>query len=100
MAEYETLNHFNTDSNAHLQWLFYGQMNKAVVERTPAGDPAVNKAALKKLGEEAAILLSYREQRDVRKFLTSLTEGLIDGVYRPSYKVCGALTSRLSCGEA
>jgi hypothetical protein len=99
MAEFETLNHFNTDSNSHLQWLFYGQMGKKVVDRTPGGDPAVNKAALKNLGEEAAILLAYREQRDVRKFLTSLEEGLIDGVYRPSYKIPGTVSSRLSAGS-
>jgi DNA polymerase I-like protein with 3'-5' exonuclease and polymerase domains len=100
MEVYKTLNHFNSDSNAHLQWLFYGQMGKAVVERTEKGDPAVNKAALKKLGEEAALLLAYREQRDVRKFLTSLSDATIDGKYRPSYKVPGAVSSRLSCGEA
>jgi DNA polymerase-1 len=98
--QYQQVQHFNLDSNSHLKWLFFDRMRLPVLERTEKGEPSVGKKTLNKMGGVAKILLEYRSQRDVRKFLTSLEENQIDGKFRPSYKVVGTVSSRLSCGDA
>jgi DNA polymerase I-like protein with 3'-5' exonuclease and polymerase domains len=94
-------NHFNLDSPKHLQWLLYGQLKLSPPDTTEKGDPSVDKTSLKMLSSTFSplkSLLEYRTHRDVLKFLVSLESSIIDGMYRPSYKVPGPVTSRLSCG--
>ncbi len=101
MTEFSNTNHFNTDSSKHLQWLLYGQIKLVPPDTTEGGDPSVDKTSLTSLSAEfppLKELLQYRTKRDVLKFLTSLEANIIDGVYRPSYKVPGPVTSRLACG--
>lgn len=98
VQEAKVTQHFNVSSNDHLSWLFYERVHMPVKRVTDKGNPAVDKKALELMGGPADKLLKYRKERDLLKFLHSLASNIIDGAYRPQYRLAGTLTQRLSCG--
>ena len=100
MEEAKTVNHFNTDSPKQLVWLLYTAMQLPVQrwttkERTA---PSADAKAISLMGEVGRRLIAYRNQRDVRKFVTALGNVQHEGVLYASLKNPGTCTGRLAGG--
>lgn len=89
---------FNIDSTQQLQWLLYERLFYTCPIKTEKGLPSVGKKAFPHLGELGKLLKQYRELRDRRKFVTSLSNVQRDGIFYPSVKVHGTVTGRSSGG--
>jgi len=93
------VNHFNTDSNDHLCWLFYDQLGYPVAKRTPSGAPSVAKATLGKFGTAGKLLAKYRKKRDEAKFVVGLLDSMRQGRVHCDVRVHGTISGRCSSGR-
>lgn len=94
------------DSSEDLKSLLFDKLNLPIIEKTPAGAPAVGTPALEKLKKEdkflhpiIPLLIKYNE---VQKLLSTYTHSLFDlvmedGRIYADLKAHGARTGRLSC---
>jgi hypothetical protein len=91
---------FNIDSPKQLAWLLYQELGYKVVTRTEKGDPSVDNKSLIIFGELGDILRKYRKLRDKLKFVSSLEEVQIRGVFHPTMRISGTITGRASGGNS
>jgi len=107
MAELVGKNHFNVDSNAQLQWLFFNKLKippirfvekKQGGRRVKTDNPSVDKKALPLLGKTTRPLINYRKVRDTRKFATTILNVSVNDVVHPFLTVAGTVTGRQSGG--
>ncbi len=99
-------NFFNTDSNKHLQWLFFDELQITPVRyvekkihgrRVSTDNPSVDKKALPLLGSITKPLLTYRKERDKRKFIKTIENASQeDGKIHPFLTIAGTITGRLA----
>lgn len=104
-AAAESAQHFNLQSNAHKQWLFYTAMGFPVELETDSGEPATDYDAMLGFGDAGKAMNEYnektKEQGYVQACLDSLGERMGDGtaILNVRMKAPGTLTGRLA-GDA
>jgi DNA polymerase I-like protein with 3'-5' exonuclease and polymerase domains len=92
-------NHFNTDSNEHLCWLFYDRLGYPVAKRTPSGAPSVAKATLHNFDKPGKLLAKYRKKRDEAKFVVNLLASIKESRVHCDIRVHGTISGRCSSGS-
>lgn len=91
--------HFNMNSGAQRQWLFYEKLKHPVILRTEKGSPAVDKKALLAWGEPGKILKLFNDKTKELGYVQSCIEQLemnADGLLHPQYRLPGTLTCRIA----
>lgn len=101
MAEAEQSEHFNLNSSAHLQWLFYDKLNFPVEVTTPNGDPGTGVKALPGFGELGTLLKTNKDREKELGYVKSCLDHLFEddeGNHRlhPQFRAPGTLTCRLA----
>lgn len=91
--------HFNLNSGAQRQWLFYEKLGHEVLLRTEKGNPAVDKKALLAWGEPGQILKLNNDKTKELGYVQSCIEMVknsVDGLLHPQYRLPGTLTCRIA----
>jgi len=92
-------NHFNMNSGAQRQWLFYERLGYPVILYTDKGNPAVDKKALLAWGEVGQILKRNNDKTKELSYVQSCIDMLHnspDGLIHPQYRLPGTLTCRIA----
>lgn len=91
--------HFNMNSGAQRQWLFYERLGYPVILYTEKGNPAVDKKALLAWGEVGQILKRNNDKTKELGYVNScidMLEASSDGLIHPQYRMPGTLTCRIA----
>jgi DNA polymerase I-like protein with 3'-5' exonuclease and polymerase domains len=86
----------NINSDLQLRHIFYTILGFPVNQYTESGLPSVDDQALRGLGEVGALIARNREVVKELSYVDSYIELARDSILRPSFRVPGTLTGRLS----
>ena len=101
LEEIKQQNHFNPNSQQHLQWLFYHQLKYPVVVRTDSGEPSTGVKALPGFKPYGGMLKDIKDLVKEESYVKSCLNGLVQGsdfqwrLY-PQFRMPGTLTCRLA----
>lgn len=100
VAEAKSVRHFNMNSGAQRQWLFYDALGYPVRKHTDSGQPAVDGDALLGFGEVGALLIKQNDLVKEETYVTQVLEAsAVTGSIHGSYRLPGTLTGRLAANS-
>jgi DNA polymerase I-like protein with 3'-5' exonuclease and polymerase domains len=96
-AQAESDSQLNINSDLQLCWLFYDFLKFPVAKTTESGERGIDKKVIHLLGEPGRLLAEYGALVKELQYVDACvahTDGM--GILRPSFRVPGTLTGRLS----
>lgn len=95
LYEAKNTQHFNINSGAQKQWLFYDKLQYPKLLFTESGQPATDKRALLGFGEPGKVLKAQNDKVKEEGYVAACLEHTRNGVLHPSFRSPGTLTGRL-----